>query len=368
MECVGLKVGCKMRIVVAQRTGRRGAGLGNELVPWAKGMIASRVLDAKLVGPSWGLNDRKYYRNFGTSRLDFVAEEILRRLPHYAFTEKDYFESGETDFGHAITRWADRNGLLQKGSYIVTVDGMYGGYPAIWNARPAISSKLMESRDAWRNLHEITSVLDRNKLFVALHMRLHGDFAVVHDEEMRGRFNVLTPGKWYLRVCETLQQHFGERIEFRIFTDIGGPEFDEVVRRFNPGQVRQHGLTECSDLLLMAQADLRVCSVSSYSLVASWLSDGPYLWYEPQLSLLDGQYTLWGNEKEQQLAGSLTELSRAAMREAAPGPLFESCFKGYPGRADGTIPAGLIAQLERRLMEKANGNLLAYGAVPAWVV
>jgi hypothetical protein len=32
------------------------------------------------------------------------------------------------------------------------------------------------------------------------------------------------------------------------------------------------------------------------------------------------------------------------------------------------LPEGLIAQLERKLIEKESGNLLAYGAVPQWVV
>jgi len=357
-----------MRVVVARRTGMRGAGLGNELLPWAKGMIASRVLSARLVGPSWGLNDRNYHRNFRTSRLDFVAEDILARLPHYAFTEKDYFENGVVDFGQAVALWAEQRGLLRKSHYIVTVDGLYGGFPAIWNARAMVSAKLIESRDAWRNLYEAASALDPRKLFVALHMRLRGDFTEVADSEMRGRFNVLTPRKWYLEVCEALQHRFGDRIEFRVFTDCGGPDFDEVVRRFNPGQTKQQGLTECSDLLLMAQADLRVCSVSSYSLVASWLSDGPYIWYEPQLLFEDGLYTLWGRQGDQSISGPLTDLSRTVMREAVTGPLSASCFKGYPVVADGMLPEGLIAQLERKLIEKESGNLLAYGAVPQWVV
>jgi hypothetical protein len=56
------------------------------------------------------------------------------------------------------------------------------------------------------------------------------------------------------------------------------------------------------------------------------------------------------------------------MREAVTGPLSASCFKGYPVVADGMLPEGLIAQLERKLIEKESGNLLAYGAVPQWVV
>ncbi len=78
-----------MRFVVAERRGGRGEGLGNECFAWAKGWIASQVLDAHLIGPAWGINPRRYYRNFGTSRLDVVLEEVFRRLPHHRFTEAD---------------------------------------------------------------------------------------------------------------------------------------------------------------------------------------------------------------------------------------------------------------------------------------
>ena len=46
------------RFVVAERLSVRWEGLGNEMIPWAKGFIASQVLNAHLVGPSWGLNRR----------------------------------------------------------------------------------------------------------------------------------------------------------------------------------------------------------------------------------------------------------------------------------------------------------------------
>ena len=119
-----------MKLVVANRTGHRGEGLGNEMIPWAKGWIASQALDARMIGPSWGINKRRYYRNFGTSRLDFLIEDLLSHLPHYAFTEEEYRSTGIVDFGSAIRQWAERK-LPRKRSFIVTVGGMWGGYGAI---------------------------------------------------------------------------------------------------------------------------------------------------------------------------------------------------------------------------------------------
>jgi hypothetical protein len=332
-------------------------------------MIASQELSARLIGPSWGLNQRKYYRNFRTSRLDFIIEDALVRLPHFSFTEQDYLDSGETDFGDAIKLWAKQHGLLQRKSFAITVDGLYGGYAAIWNARAMITSKLLSSKDTIKNIYEISSKLDRSKLFVTIHVRstVGGHQILATDESPRGRFNICLPADWYMEVCETLRNHFGDRIQFHIFTDRGGPEFEEMVRRFNPNQTRQGGLTECSDLMLMAQSDLRVCSVSSYSLIASFLSDGPYLWYEPQLELSDGAYTLWGNEPAQQSFGSLTMRSREAIRALPPESDCASLFRGYPATASGHFSSGLLKQLEGKLTERSTGNLLNYGAVPEWL-
>lgn len=353
-----------MRVVVAKRTGRRGAGLGNELIAWGKGWIASQVLRARLVGPSWGLNQRRYDRNFGTSRLDFVLEEALQRLPHMAFTESDYRATGEPDFGRALALWAGERGLLQRSSFIVTVEGMWGGYRAIHEARAFLHTQLAASRDALAKAYEIASRLDRGKLFVAVHMRLLRDgFNTIRPgDDVRGRFNIFVPGEWYLWVCEQLRREFGEHMQFHFFTDKPGPEFEEAVRRFNPGQQMQSGLTECSDLLLMTQADLRVCSVSSYSLAASFLSGGPYLWYEPQLTLRDGCYSLWGSEKDQRADDSPT--AQATAHAAALDGADE--FPGMTMRVGDGVPDGLVRMLEQRLRAKdPRTNLLDYGAIPA---
>jgi hypothetical protein len=118
------------RFVVAERLSVRGEGLGNEMISWAKGFIASQVLNAHLVGPSWGLNRRKYYKNFQTGRLDFALEDLLMHLPHHAFTREDYLATGEVDFGKAIAKWAAAGNLVNRRTFVASVGGMWGGSPA----------------------------------------------------------------------------------------------------------------------------------------------------------------------------------------------------------------------------------------------
>jgi len=357
-----------MRYVVARRISRRGEGLGNEIFPWAKGYLASEVLGARLVGPSWGVNPRKYYRNFGTSRLDFVLEDCLLAAPHFTFTEQDYIETGELQFDKSIRQWVRKKGLMEKSSFILSVDGMYGGYPAIQNARNFIRSKLLCSRDALRKTYEVASTLDPSKLFVGVHMRgTHGFSVPDPTEDVRSRFNIVVPGAWYMSACAALRDMFGDKIQFHFFTDRGGPEYDAAVAEFNPGQKRQLGLTECSDLILLSNADLRLCSVSSYSLVASFLSEGPYVWYEPQLGFSDGLYSLWSHEKAQLLPSSPSSIAVAAAKAEAADQSDGSNFRGY-AMADGDdLPTGLVNQLRRRLQSKIwQSDLLMYGSLPDW--
>lgn len=353
-----------MRFVVARRMGGRGAGLGNEMIAWSKGFIASQVLDAKLVGPSWGLNERKYYRNFGTSRLDFVAEEILMRMPRHTFGAAEFDATGEPDFGKAIEIWARSRGLFSKSHFVVVVEGMYWGYPAVGSARAFLQQKLLSSRDAVENVYDMASTLDPAKLFVAVHMRA-GDFVPLPPGvETRGLANFRIPHAWYLNVCAQLHAEFHDNIQFRFFTDFGGDGYDEAVRRFNPGQKTQKGMTECSDILLMAQADLRVCSISTYSIVSNYLSQGPYIWYEPQWILEDDFYQSSKSESGRNIADHLTRQSRVTM-SALPVAAAEEVIGGWPVGGEGAIPYGLLSRMHRKLSEKEPaGNLLNFGVVP----
>src|SRR5271169_3638420 len=104
-----------MKFCFPKWIGPRHAGLGNELLPWAKAFIASAELKLRLLHPAWGLNDRRYYEYFGTSTLDWVGYAALRMLlPCYTFSEADYLATGERDYDRAIALYSDKMGLKDK--------------------------------------------------------------------------------------------------------------------------------------------------------------------------------------------------------------------------------------------------------------
>jgi len=352
-----------MRIVIARRLGRRGEGLGNELLPWAKGFLASQVLGAKLIGVSWGLNRRGYWKHFRTNRLDFLWEGLLSLLPTHDFTEADYQQSGEIDFGKAVLAWAANSKLIGRRFLIVRVGGMYGGYSAIARAKPFLLSKLLASRDALPNLVRAQAGFDPARLLVAVHVR-GGDFTEMpEDKSIRGQFCVRLPFFWFDRICESLRDQVGDKVQFWFCTDQQTPEYQALVQKYNPNQFGGQGLMECSDLLILASADLRICSVSSYSLAACFLGSGPFIWCKDQLQLINGAYSIWGNEPMQAAENGPTRVnSEFANEQAADGELH--LVRGYPIGLEGILPAALIRHLNSlREMRDPRTDLIYYGAV-----
>jgi len=109
-------------------------------------------------------------------------------------------------------------------------------------------------------------------------------------------------------------------------------------------------------------------SVSSYSLAASFLSGGPYLWYEPQLTLRDGVYSLWGNEADQRTSSPVTSqgidyvAGQKDAHDAGALPL------GAAMGLDDPLPVATVRLLRQRLAcLDPRTNLLDYGAIPAAV-
>ena len=343
-----------MRLVLVEPVSVRGEGLGNEVIGWAKGFLASRVLNATLIDPAWGANPRGYWRNFRSSRLDVLRNLALRGLPRLRFTEADYWATGRVDFGLAIEQWASQHHLQQRRHLLVSVGGMYGGYRAIRRAAPFLRSQLLASKQALANIEAVSRVLDRGKLSVAVHVRL-GDFTSHVEGERRGQFNFRLPIEWYASACQAVRAEFGGDVQFLFFSDQKSPQFLALSRQFDAVALPRATLPECSDVILMADADLRICSVSSYSLFACFLSDGPYLWYEPQLLRADGRYRIWDDPA-----------TVAPREQAAKDTTAALDAPGYAHMTGAMLPPSLIVQLRRRLAARdARRNLLEFGSIAA---
>ena len=184
----------------------RGAGLGNELIPWARSFLAAQMLGAQSLHPAFGMNTRRYWRHFGTPRYDFVVNRAIEKvLPVVHYTEADYLRYGGGDFVKAFAPFAEEHDLHNRSHYALVTDGMWGGYRHIAAARDFVYCTLYQSRFAAKNLLSIESRLDTEKITVAMHVRL-GDFGTAPAELCAYQGKVTIPRQSRgLSICEPLK-------------------------------------------------------------------------------------------------------------------------------------------------------------------
>lgn len=347
-----------LRLCMPQVSGR-GSGLGNELVPWCRSFLAAQVLGARSLPPAFGLNPRRYGRHFGTPRWDWLAHRVAAGvLPVFDFAEQDYLVHGGGDVVTALRGYAKTHGLFERRAFVLRTGGMWGGMFHIEAAREHARSRLHLSRFAARNLLALRERLDAALPVVAMHVR-RGDFGVPLDPgQYRGRFNASLPLSWYRRVAESIHRQRDGDVQFLIVSDAPATELNDLTAGLPC--VSSAGLADadCSDLLALSSADLLVCSISSYSVWAAFLSDAPYLWYRPNLhEHAEGCLSIWGHESAQTHQGSPTA---AAVSGWSAGHARQP--RGWPVGEDGKVPMNALSALHDK-REARYADLIRYGVV-----
>jgi hypothetical protein len=343
----------------------RGAGLGNELVPWARAYLLSQELGAHCLTPAFGMNQRNYHRHFSTPRADFAWQRLLRgMLPRVYFGEAEYHAHGGGDVALAFAAFATAQGLHNRQPVLVTTDGMWGGILHVARAREFVRGTLYSTLWAASNLAAVQARLDPEKLTVALHVRL-GDFEASTSDmsAYRGRFNCALPLDWFMAIGDRLRQALGGDVQFQIFSDGSASQLAPLRALLQPVDTHSPGPSDVSDLLAMAQADLLVCSISSYSAWAAALSSAPYVWFAPQMHPHDSQWlSIWGHEPGQRAVDSAT-VSAWQAAQAAPQA---ATTRGHAVDLDGQLPAVLLDKLAQSASLASRwGDPVRYGVTRA---
>ena len=355
---------------VMPRVVGRGAGLGNELIPWARAFVAATLLNAKLLPPAFGLNARRYGRHFDTPAWDWLMHRaMLRTLPAYYFDESAFCAfGGGTDGGDAVTAlqgFIEHHGLKHRKAYVLYTDGLWGGFAHIAAARDFVRATLYRSRFAAQNLLRLRQRLSPDAVHIGLHIRL-GDFGHARHlaDEYRGQFNLSLPLQWYRQLALNLKSQLDRPLQFAVFSDGTREQLAPVLEGLDAVYTDDLAPGDCSDLLALADMDLLVCSVSSFSAMAAFLSDSPYIWFEPQLQHhAGGLRSIWGHEPMQQQAGSATLNALAAAHQA------QQLGHDMHGHAwsvglDAAVPAHLCERLTQRwTARRAAFDLVRYGVV-----
>jgi len=341
-----------------------GAGLGNELIPWARSFLAGQVVGAHALPPAFGFNSRKYWRHFGTPRYDWVLHKAMEYLlPVVEFKEADYLRHGGGDVVQALRKFANAEELHRRRAFVLVTEGMWGGYEHIAAARDFMFSTLYQSRFAARNLMSIAERLHPDKPVIGMHVRL-GDFLPPSSElgMYKGRFNCALPLQWYCNIAHSIYSKLGESVQFLVVSDGTREQLQPLLDTVPAFTTSDLPDSDCSDLLALAKADLLVCSVSSFSSIAAFLSEVPYLWFEPNLQMHDeGFYSIWGHEEGQRRMDSPTRRA-IQYRLTAENDLPD---RGTPVGMQGDVPESVLLELmKRKQQSNPLTDLIRYGVVP----
>ena len=342
------------------RVRRRGHGLGNELLPWARAFLASQVLNARLLTPAFGMNRRGYWRDFHTAPDDWIYHRAIEQLlPVVEFAEADYLAHGGGDVVRALRSFAAEHKLYSRHFFVLTTDGLWGGFQHVEAAREFIRATLYQSRYAARNLLQIHERLERQKIIVAMHVRL-GDFAPpVASDQYRQVANASLPIEWFCNVAAQIKQAFKDDWQLLLITDGRPDQLQPLTDAFPCITTADMLNNDCSDVLALGAADLLVCSASTYSSLAAFLSESPYLWFTPSLHAHpEGCFSTHGFSAEQNDPQGPTRRALADYVNRIGG--WNS--RGAVVDLDGYIPASaLSAAASRRDFRRGNSDLVRSG-------
>lgn len=331
----------------------RGAGFGNEVIAWGKAFIGAQELGLRTLHPAWALNERKYRHDFGTSLFDWPAQQALRGLPKIVVDVAQ--ASTHADYADVMRDLSEQSARKRGPLAVFHASGMSGGYFGIRGARDFLRSAVTAPSHVAADTYKISARLAPEKITVALHIRA-GDFVASMDGPKPGQFNTMLPIEWYAATSKTLRAAFGENIQFVIFTDDeNNPTIKSLSRELQAVPLPARTKPLLSDIRAMSSADLLLCSVSSLSMFAAFISEKPYVWYGPHLGERDRLRSIWGHEPMQQ-----DGLTAANIKSYENDPLVT---RGTPVMGDGSISDGLLSQLDYALaLKDQRRDLVMYGA------
>ncbi len=276
------------------------AGLGNLLMPISKAYLASLALNCRLLIP-FQIDTIRMKTYFNPIKMGYLPY-FPNPLKKITFSFEDYMRIREltrtNDYYENIKVFIKEN---SNNNIILINEGMWGGYYSIYRARKWIKTFLASSKQARKNIAEMGAYYHPKRIQIVFHIR-KGDFLIAtHPPTLNIKssvWNVQIPMEWYNYIAEQLLKEVGaDKIDFILFTDsYESKDIDDFSKRFNVITKENKKGSEFSDLYLMSEGDLLVCSHSSYSMMGAFLSESSYLMYKDYAIKKDGKYLLWDED------------------------------------------------------------------------
>lgn len=231
-----------------------GPGLGNLLFPWARAQLLARAYNGRLIAPTWRNiklgpllrreNDLRTYGDLFWHRSPkILVSDLVRKLGVRPRLSEDEF-------------------LSSAAPGLVFVEGM----------REYFADLGEDGLELRRMLEQITRNPPRTRLGgIALHIRL-GDFSEAIDDKYRRNSRVALD--WFVAEAIRLRDLLGEK-RITLFTDDQSGAVERAFRAMPNAWCAPPG-NAIQDILLMSTAEHIVCSNSTFSLWATFLSNATF--------------------------------------------------------------------------------------------
>ena len=271
-------------------------GFGNNVITLAKTHLIAESCGLAYQRPIWPPTEHVpgQRRGYGyyfpwtvADRARVATFSLLQRLQRkfgvppwprtVFFRREDYERTRQLDVGEACRAHLANAGLDHPTkSVIVTTNGMWGGYAGIKRARPWLEQLLLSHGETRRRFQELERAIGA-RLRIGVNIRM-GDFLPPETAatDRQGERLVRLPLEWFSRVCRQMREIAD--CEIVLVTDGTREELEPFLEEFRPVDIVGQPFTALLGLLLLKSCDVVVCSNSTYSRLACFLNDKPYVW------------------------------------------------------------------------------------------
>jgi hypothetical protein len=246
-----------------------GAGLGNILFPWARGVVFAKKNNIKKINSTWSTF------KIGT----FLRKEKDKRTYRNIFLEnniKGFFKV----FYLLISKKIDEKELENKSlkpTLFPTIINFSGMKNQMMDIRSDYEIVKKELFNIVRDKHVLLSLKNKPQA-IAVHIRL-GDFYIPNNEkEIReGKTNCRLPLQWYIQIINNIREKTSKNINVLVFSDGSDEELLDILSLNNV--IRAKGGTAIADMLSLSYAQLLIASNSTFSLWSSYLGRVSTIWF-----------------------------------------------------------------------------------------
>jgi len=318
--------------------GRRPSGLGNEIFEFGKAHIARNIVPGELLSEVHK-NSIHSVPNFlkrystKTFRFQILLSKLFKRL--LVIDGKTFIEAAtllsDCDYGVVFSHLQKMNPT--KKDYL-HASGMIGGYLSISSFRTEL-----------RSILDVESMGSKSRLTISFHIRgpVHFrnrpwsiqktlDFTPERESTSSGDFNSETPLRFYLSVIENLARMKSvSPVYVQVVTNMKKTEKKilEITNSLKANEIEFEIVAgdPLDALKTLIESDLIVPSISSFSLLAIFLSDARYLWPREALFSSKGYLSIWGFESNQWLTKSISQ-AKSRIKKLSPAEVY--LIRGLP--------------------------------------